>query len=71
MFLLCIKIFADMFPTIAKSAIAKKLLKTDVPRIFQSLGGLINGLVSCILASYWLYLVLMMRFIYVWNDMND
>jgi hypothetical protein len=52
MFLLCIKIFADMFPTIAKSAIAKKLLKTDVPRIFQSLGGLINGLVSCILASY-------------------
>jgi hypothetical protein len=46
-------------------------LKTDVPRIFQSLGGLINGLVSCILASYWLYLVLMMRFIYVWNDMND
>ena len=52
MFLLCVKIFADMFPTIAKSAIAKRLLKTEVPRVVQSLGGLINGLVSCIIASY-------------------
>lgn len=52
MFLLCLKIFGDMLPTIAKSAIAKKLLKIEVPRLLQSVGGLVNALVSCLIASY-------------------
>lgn len=51
-FLLCLKILGDMLPTIAKSAIAKKLLKIEVPRILQSLGGLLNAFVSCLIASY-------------------
>lgn len=52
MFLLCLKIFGDMLPTIAKSAIAKKILKIEIPRILQSIGGLVNALVSCLIASY-------------------
>ncbi len=52
MFLLCLKIFGDMLPTIAKSAIAKKILKIEIPRLLQSLGGLVNALVSCLIASY-------------------
>jgi hypothetical protein len=51
-FLLCLKIFGDMLPTIAKSAIAKKLLKIQVPRSAQAVGGLINAFVSCLIASY-------------------
>lgn len=52
MFLLCAKILGDMLPTIAKSAIAKKLLKIKVPRLAQAIGGLINALVSCLIAAY-------------------
>ena len=52
MFLLCLKIFGDMLPTIAKSAIAKKILKIEIPRIVQSVGGLVNALVSCLIATY-------------------
>ena len=51
-FLLCLKILADMLPTIAKSAIAKKILKIQVPRVAQAIGGLINAFVSCLIASY-------------------
>lgn len=52
MFLLCLKIFGDMLPTIAKSTIAKKILKIKIPRIIQAIGGLTNALVSCLIASY-------------------
>lgn len=52
MFLLCLKVYGDMLPSIAKSVIAKKLLKIEIPRIVQALGGLINALVSCVLASF-------------------
>jgi hypothetical protein len=52
MFLLCLKIFGDMLPTIAKSAIAKRLLKIQVPRAAQAIGGLSNAFVSCLIASY-------------------
>lgn len=51
MFLLCLKIYGDMLPSIAKSVIAKKLLKIEVPRILQAVGGLLNAFVSCILVS--------------------
>jgi hypothetical protein len=51
MFLLCVKILADMLPTIAKSAIAKKILKIKIPRLAQALGGLISALVSCVIAA--------------------
>ena len=51
MFLLCLKIYADMLPSFAKSTIAKKIFNFDIPRIAQAMGGLINALVSCILAS--------------------
>jgi len=49
MFLLCLKIYGDMLPSIAKSVIAKKLLKIEVPRLLQAIGGLINAFVACIL----------------------
>jgi hypothetical protein len=52
MFLLCAKILADMLPTIANSAIAKKLLKIKIPRLAQAIGGLTNALVSCLIAAY-------------------
>lgn len=48
-----LKIYGDMLPSIAKSVIAKKLLKIEIPRIVQALGGLINALVSCLLVSLW------------------
>lgn len=51
MFLLCLKIYADMLPSIAKSVIAKKLLKIEIPRVAQAMGGLINAIVSCILVT--------------------
>lgn len=51
-FLLCLKIFGDMLPTIAKSAIAKRLLKIEVPRVVQAVGGVVNAFVSCLIASY-------------------
>lgn len=40
-----------MLPSIAKSVIAKKMLKIQIPRVVQALGGLINALVACILVS--------------------
>jgi hypothetical protein len=49
MFLLCLKIYADMLPSIAKSVIAKQIFKIDIPRIVQALGGLINAFVACII----------------------
>lgn len=52
MFLLCLKIYGDMLPTIAKSAIAKRLLKIEVPRVLQAVGGLVSSLVSCLIAAY-------------------
>ena len=51
MFLLCIKIYGDMLPSIAKSNIAKKLLKFEIPRILQAIGGLLNAIVACLLVS--------------------
>ena len=48
-FLLCLKIYADMLPSIAKSVIAKKILNIEIPRILQALGGLINAVVSCLI----------------------
>ena len=51
MFLLCLKISADMLPSIAKSTIAKRVLKFDIPRVAQAVGGLINALVACNLVS--------------------
>ena len=51
MFLLCLKIYADMLPSIAKSVIAKKILKIEIPRTAQALGGLLSAIVSCILVS--------------------
>ena len=51
MFLLCLKISADMLPSIAKSTIAKKIFKFDIPRVAQALGGLVNALVACSLVS--------------------
>lgn len=51
MFLLCLKIYADMLPSIARSVIAKKILKIKIPRIAQALGGLINAFVACLLVS--------------------
>lgn len=51
MFLLCIKIYGDMLPSIAKSVIAKKIFKKQIPRVAQALGGLINAIVSCYLTT--------------------
>lgn len=51
MFLLCLKIYADMLPSIAKSTIAKKIFKFKIPRIVQAAGGLTSALVSCALVS--------------------
>jgi hypothetical protein len=51
MFLLCCKIYADMLPSIAKSAIAHKLLKIQIPRVVQAIGGLANAMVSLVLAE--------------------
>lgn len=51
MFLLCLKIYGDMLPSIAKSVIAKKLLKIEIPRILQAVGRLINAFVACLLVS--------------------
>ena len=52
-FLLCLKIYADMLPSIAKSVIAKKILKIEIPRLLQALGGLINAVVSCLITFLW------------------
>lgn len=51
MFLLCLKICADMLPSIAKSTIAKKLFNFKIPRTLQAVGGLTNALVACVLVS--------------------
>lgn len=51
MFLLCLKIYGDMLPSIAKSVIAKKMLKIEIPRLAQAIGGLISAIVSCLLVS--------------------
>ena len=50
-FLLCIKIYADMLPTIGRSDLAKKIIGAKIPRIIQALGGLVSALVSCLLAG--------------------
>lgn len=52
MFLLCVKIYGDMLPSIAKSVIAKKIFKKEIPRAVQALGGLVNAAVSCYLTSH-------------------
>ena len=52
MFLMCLKIMAEMLPTISRSALAKRLLKFKIPRALQALGGLVNALVSCMIAAY-------------------
>lgn len=52
MFLMCLKIMAEMLPTIARSALAKQLLNIKVPRVAQALGGLVNAFVSCLIAAY-------------------
>ena len=51
MFLLCVKIYGDMLPTIGKSELASKLLGVKIPRIIQALGGLLNASVSCLIAA--------------------
>ncbi|CAM6005215.1 unnamed protein product [Sphagnum balticum] len=51
MFLLCLKIYGDMLPTISRSAIARKIFKFKIPRILQALGGLINAFVSCLITT--------------------
>ena len=53
MFLLCVKIYGDMLPTIGRSQLASKLLGVKIPRIAQALGGLITASVSCLLAANW------------------
>ena len=50
-FLLCIKFSGDMLPTIGKSEFAKRVLGIRVPRTLQAVGGLLNAMVSCLLAS--------------------
>lgn len=40
-----------MLPSIAKSAIAKKLFTYEIPRVVQAMGGLMNAFVSCLLVS--------------------
>lgn len=52
MFLLCVKIYGDMLPTIGKSQLASKLLGVKIPRLIQALGGLLNASVSCLIAAY-------------------
>ncbi len=74
MSLLCLKIYADMLPSIAKSVIAKKLLKIEIPRILQALGGLINAFVACILVSYWVYIgpiYILIYFLYLKNNQRS
>jgi hypothetical protein len=51
MFLLCVKVFGDMLPTISKSAIARKIFQFEIPRIVQALGGLTNAFVSCLITT--------------------
>jgi hypothetical protein len=51
MFLLCVKIYGDMLPTIGRSELAKKVLGVRIPRLAQALGGLVNALVSCLIAA--------------------
>jgi len=50
-FLLCLKFFGDMLPTLGKSELARKVLGLKIPRTLQAIGGLINALVSCMIAS--------------------
>lgn len=50
-FLLCLKFYGDMLPTIGKSELARKALGIKIPRVLQAIGGLINALVSCLIAS--------------------
>lgn len=51
-FLLCIKFYGDMLPTIGRSEFAKRVLGIKIPRMIQALGGLTNALVSCLIASH-------------------
>lgn len=51
MFLLILKIYGDMLPTIGRSQLAQQLLGIKIPRIVQALGGLLNALVSCVIAG--------------------
>ena len=39
-----------MLPAIARSVIAKKILKIKIPRLAQALGGLLSAIVACLLA---------------------
>jgi hypothetical protein len=49
MFLLCLKFFGEMLPTMGKSELAKRVLGIRIPRGLQAIGGLTNALVSCLL----------------------
>ena len=51
MFLLCLKIYGDLLPTIGRSELAKRLLGIKIPRLVQAIGGMVNALVSCVIAG--------------------
>ena len=40
-----------MLPTIGKSELARRALGIKIPRVLQAIGGLLNALVSCLIAS--------------------
>lgn len=40
-----------MLPTIGRSEWARRVLGIKIPRIAQALGGLVNALVSCLIAA--------------------
>ena len=51
-FYLLLKALGDILPAIAKSVLAKRIFKFEVPRVLQSLGGLISGVAGCILVDW-------------------
>ncbi len=48
-FLCCLKVIADMLPSLGRSKVLKQLINRDVPRSLQALGGMTNALVACVL----------------------
>ena len=51
-FYLLLKASGDMFPAIAKSVLAKRIFKFEVPRVLQNVGGLVSGVAGCVLVDW-------------------
>ena len=47
-----LKTAGDMLPTIAKSVLAKRVMRFEVPSVLQNVGGLVSAISACVLVDW-------------------